>query len=404
MPSAIELGQQALLKGNPARAASFFEFALKKAPADAPLRLLVADTWLEGGLPSRALPHLRWILEQSDMLSQGGEFELLSRARYSLRKAEEATLEAPAPAPLVEEPPEVPPATAPAAAMKEPRVRKAARAAEPPIEERDGFSDVVLASSILTNRPRILACPRCAKTVLLDDQFRGRCECDWFQPPRGAHFFLEDLQRLCRETRSVLSFRLYHDIFVLDGTEIRIKMMSLKAIKVDPQLAFELDLGHPIIRPEELAPVMPKIDLDAPFRLQSRGSGSAGTEFLGTGEFYTAEALLALIATRFSDALGLLPRNIHLCRQISQTLSPRVRKGAERTMSEGARSFGQCLLAQGMSVGEILNLGRTGTSCVPAWATDASTPFAISSPGDSSRSTRPPRPSNGPGEPIPLRR
>ncbi|MBM3273608.1 MAG: tetratricopeptide repeat protein, partial [Candidatus Sericytochromatia bacterium] len=90
MPSSLELGMQAMQEGQPSRAASFFEFALKKAPADPAIRILAADAYLAAEQVGKAEPHVRFLLDQADSLYQRGEYELLARARAAMAKIDAA--------------------------------------------------------------------------------------------------------------------------------------------------------------------------------------------------------------------------------------------------------------------------------------------------------------------------
>jgi len=380
---------QALEGGEFGRAASFFEFAIKKAPADPALRLLVADAYIRAGRHARAEVHVQVLIDQSDALYQRGEYELLARARAAKAQIEAAARE---PDPGAEPPGDAPPGGAPSGeeilgpaplggapsgdtvpapgqgAAPQPESAAAPPAPEVPAAgaEADadwsyGF-DVDLAAleppePVAAGRSRIVACPWCERTVLLDAHYSGRCECPWFQPARGTRLYLADLQRLCADRRATLMMRVYQDDFALDGRDVRLRLMSTRALKVDPRLTFELDLGHPLVRPDQLAPVQPDMHPTAVFRLiESPGAGGSEPD----GQFYSFAELLDRIEVEYPDSYAQLSRDIHYQRQLAWHLPPDHRQRADEQLAAGARSYGRCLLSAGMTMEDLLRM-------VPGW-------------------------------------
>jgi tetratricopeptide (TPR) repeat protein len=375
---------QAMQEGQPSRAASFFEFALKKAPADPAIRILAADAYLAAEQVARAEPHVKFLLDQSDALYQRGEYELLARARAAMAKIEAARGELPgydgamgaglgmldgnlggpsaedrdrAQGPSITFEPAGPPVRRPAPSPEDGFAIDFSATPQPD-PEPDYLQS---APPEDTGRPRVVACPWCGKTVLLDTYFSGRCQCPWYQPARGSLLHLADLQRLCHDRRAVLLMRIHQDLFALDGYDVRLRLMSRKALKVDPRLAFELDLGHAIIRPEHLQPVMPQMHPTAVFRLMENVSPEVmGTEALSGGQFYSFAELVDRIEIEYTDSLALMPRDIHYQFQLSYHLPEDLRVKADEQLATGARSYGRCLLAAGMSMEDLLRL-------VPGW-------------------------------------
>ncbi len=459
MPTALELGMQALQDGQPTRAASFFEFALKKAPSDPAIRLMAVDAYVGAGMFARAEPHVRYLLDHADALYQRGEYEMLARARSALCQIEtglgkgdvapgpEGTVGgdggsvggsadwAGSPAgsagpqlrmpgqPASSGPPLRPPPPPGSQTGSLAALQNRAQAA-PPVDDPAGDAymtapgdpsivigpgdrsrqgpgdpgmglpgddrhrpeagpdtipavvDLSSASDFATiqsaaaapflgneqqARPRVIACPWCTKTVLLDSLFAGRCQCDWYQPARGSRLYMTDLQRLCADRGAVLLMRVHQDMVMLDGTDVRLRLLGRKSIKVDPRLAFELDLGHAIVFPDQLRPITPQVHPTAVFRLlEAFAPDQVGTESVTEGQFYSFSELVDRLEIEYPDCVGLLPRDIHYQAQLLRHLTPDLRQKADDQLGAGARSYGRCLIAAGMTMEDLLRM-------VPGW-------------------------------------
>lgn len=435
MPTALELGMQALREGQPTRAASFFEFALKKAPSDPAIRLLAVDAYIQAGMFAAAESHVRQILDQGDVLYQRGEYELLARARSALARIEGGKGRA-----IVQVPPETGPDVgreaggtigpetahenrdaardapremgpeiardapcerAPEAVRHAPveivretvrdappgNVREASRSdpsrVAPPFQDDEDAGETVAVDLSLASdfgaiqaratatpeqgtadppgRARVMACPWCTRTVLLDALFAGRCQCGWFQPARGSRLYIGDLQRLCADRKAVLYMKVHQDIFVLDGRDVRLRLLGRKTIKIDPRLAFELDLGHAVLFPDQLGPIQEKVHPTAVFRLLENYQPEVlGAETITEGQFYSFSEMVDRLEVEYPDCLGLMPRDIHYPYQLSWHLPPDLRQKADEQLAAGARSYGRCLLYAGMTMEDLLRM-------VPGW-------------------------------------
>lgn len=389
MPTALELGMQALQEGQPTRAASFFEFALKKAPADPAIRLMAVDAYIQARMYQAAEPHVLQILEQGDVLYQRGEYELLARARSALAKIDVGLGRSSAAAPgqagdTAAEGGAAGIETAPgdpSIVIGGPRTSRGGVASEaweePPavdLSTASDFAAIEATSAAMQGasaagesdagphaRSRVVACPWCTKTVLLDAHFSGRCQCGWFQPARGSRLYLGDLQRLCADRRAQLHMKVHQDIFILDGHDVRLRLMGRKTIKVDPRLAFELDLGHAVLFPDQLKAILPQVHPTAVFRfLENYQPEVFGTESATEGQFYSFSEMVDRLEIEYPDCLALMPRDIHYPYQLSWHLPPELRHKADEQLASGARSYGRCLLYAGMTMEDLLRM-------VPGW-------------------------------------
>lgn len=149
----------------------------------------------------------------------------------------------------------------------EPRLAEMARQAIAAL----GDQGLVIETTPEPEPPPALYCPKCGEEIPAERAAAPWCACGYGKKVDGQRLYVAHLLAFARTHRVVVELKSRGDLYAV-GVDVRLKHMSDQMTKVDPRQVFRVDRGVPYLVPEDLDPVVPKIDEHAQFRLRKAGT------------------------------------------------------------------------------------------------------------------------------------